>query len=207
MSGAQFCMSIMDESPYRCTWCEGDKVDEHYHDHHWGVPIHDDQRWFEYLTLEGAQAGLSWRTIVHKIPGYHEAFKGFDIEAVAKMSDKELESLRSNPAIIRNKLKIYSTRTNAQQIIKIQKECDSFNQYLWSFVDNKTIHNTFTELNQVPATTDISEKLSKDLKKRGFKFIGSTICYALMQAGGLVNDHLVDCFRYQHIKDLSNHKN
>ncbi len=193
----------MDNSHKKCDWCKGDQADEHYHDNHWGVPIHDDNLWLEYLTLEGAQAGLSWRTIVNKIPGYQKAFYDFDIQKVAGMSDDELEKLRSNPEIIRNKLKIYSTRNNAQQIIKVQKEWGSFDKYMWSFVNNETIHNAFSDLSQVPSNTDISDKLSKDLKKKGFKFIGSTICYALMQASGMVNDHQIDCFRYQQIKKIA----
>lgn len=193
----------MDNLIKKCDWCLGDPADEHYHDNHWGVPIHDDQLWFEYLTLEGAQAGLSWRTIVNKITGYQNAFHNFNIQKVARMSDEELELLRYNPDIIRNKLKIYSTRNNAQQIIKVQKEWGSFDKYMWSFVNGKTIHNTFSELSQVPSNTDISDTLSKDLKKKGFKFVGSTICYALMQASGMVNDHLINCFRYEQIKAMS----
>ncbi len=180
----------------RCTWCLGDKADEHYHDTQWGVPIHDDDLWFEFLTLEGAQAGLSWRTIVNKIEGYQQLFKNFDIVKVSKMTDEELDALLLNPAIIRNRLKVYSTRNNAQQMIKVQQEFGSFNQYIWGFVNHKPIQNKFKSLKNLPATTEISDAMCKDLKKRGFKFIGSTICYALMQASGMVNDHEVGCFRY-----------
>lgn len=183
----------------RCQWCLGDSVDEHYHDTQWGVPIHDDSTWFKYLTLEGAQAGLSWRTIVHKIKGYEKAFYNFDINKVSEMQDEELEKLRENPDIIRNRLKIYSTRNNAQKIIQVQNDFGSFNKYIWKFVNNKTIHNSYTHLSELPATTGISDSMSKDMKKRGFKFVGSTICYALMQAGGLVNDHQIHCFRYKEL--------
>lgn len=181
----------------RCEWCLGDETDEHYHDTQWGVPIHDDNLWFEFLTLEGAQAGLSWRTIVKKITGYQKAFKNFDIIKVSQMSDEELETLLLNPEIIRNRLKVYSTRNNALQMIKVQQEFGSFDKYIWGFVDHKRIQNKFTSLKNIPATTDISDAMCKDLKKRGFKFIGSTICYALMQASGMVNDHETSCFRYE----------
>ena len=183
-------------SKTRCAWCQGDPVDEHYHDTQWGVPIHDDNLWFEFLTLEGAQAGLSWRTIVNRIKAYQDAFKEFDIQKVSVMTDKELEQQLLNKAIIRNRLKVYSTRNNALRMIEVQKEFGSFDDYIWGFVDHKTIQNTFKSQKNLPATTDISDAMSKDMKKRGFKFIGSTICYALMQASGMVNDHEVGCFRY-----------
>ncbi len=181
----------------RCAWCLGDDADIHYHDTQWGVPIHDDNLWFEFITLEGAQAGLSWRTIVKKIKGYQESFKNFDIHAVASMSDAQLDEILKDPKIIRNRLKVYSTRNNAQQMIKVQQEFGSFDSYIWQFVDNKPIQNSFASLKNIPATTEISDAMSKDLKKRGFKFIGSTICYALMQAAGMTNDHEVGCFRHQ----------
>ncbi len=184
----------------RCTWCLGDKADEHYHDTQWGVPIHDDDLWFEFLTLEGAQAGLSWRTIVNKIEGYQQLFKNFDIVKVSQMTDEELDELLLNPAIIRNRLKVYSTRNNALQMIKVQQEFGTFDQYIWGFVNHKPIQNKFKSLKNIPATTEISDAMCKDLKKRGFKFIGSTICYALMQASGMVNDHEVACFRYAECK-------
>jgi len=180
----------------RCTWCQGDPVDENYHDTQWGVPIHDDNLWFEFLTLEGAQAGLSWRTIVNRIKGYQAAFKNFDIQKVSVMTDQELEEQLLNKAIIRNRLKVYSTRNNALCMIEVQKEFGSFDHYIWGFVDHKSIQNNFKSIKNIPAKTAISDAMSKDLKKRGFKFIGSTICYALMQASGMVNDHEVDCFRY-----------
>ena len=182
---------------YRCEWAQGDAADEHYHDTKWGVPVKDDNLWFECLTLEGAQAGLSWRTIVNKIEGYQELFKNFEIDQVAQMTDEELEKILTNPAIIRNRLKVYSTRNNAQQMLKVQDEFGSFNLYIWGFVDHKPIKNNYNRLKDMPATTDISDAMCKDLKKRGFKFIGSTICYALMQASGMVNDHETSCFRYE----------
>lgn len=181
----------------RCSWCLGDETDIHYHDTQWGVPIHDDTLWFEFITLEGAQAGLSWRTIVKKIKGYQELFENFDIKTVANMSDNQLDEILKNPQIIRNRLKVYSTRNNAQQMLRIQKEFGSFDTYIWAFVDNKPIQNNYKNLKDVPATTQISDAMCKDLKKRGFKFVGSTICYALMQASGMINDHLVTCFRHQ----------
>lgn len=186
----------------RCQWCLGDETDEHYHDTQWGVPIQDDNLWFEFLTLEGAQAGLSWRTIVKKITGYQKAFKAFDITKVSQMTDEELDALLLNPEIIRNRLKVYSTRNNALQMIKVQQEQGSFNHYIWGFVNHTTIQNKFTDLKNIPATTDISDAMCKDLKKRGFKFIGSTICYALMQASGMVNDHETGCFRYEECAKL-----
>jgi len=192
----------MDKEIIRCKWPLGDKADENYHDTQWGVPIHDDSLWFEFLTLEGAQAGLSWRTIVNKIKGYQQSFKNFDIKKVAVMTDDELDLLLTNPKIIRNRLKVYSTRNNAQQMLKIQREFGSFDKYIWAFVDHKTIQNQFVSLKDIPATTDISDSMCKDLKKRGFKFIGSTICYALMQASGMVNDHEVSCFRYKQVQNL-----
>ena len=183
----------------RCSWCLGDVADEHYHDTQWGVPIHDDNLWLEFITLEGAQAGLSWRTIVNKIKGYQESFHDFDIHKVAEMADAELDALLLDPKIIRNRLKVYSTRNNAQQMLKVQQEFDSFDQYIWSFVEHKTIHNNIQSLQNIPATTDISDALSKDLKKRGFKFVGSTVIYAHMQATGMVNDHEISCFRYDKV--------
>lgn len=168
-----------------------------YHDHEWGIPVHDDQHLFEMLILEGAQAGLSWETILKKREGYRTAFHQFDPKKVAAMSDDELESLRNNERIIRNKLKIYSARQNAQVFLEIQKEFGSFDVYVWGFVDNKPIVNRWKKFEDVPVTTPESDALSKDLKKRGMKFVGSTIIYAYMQAVGLVNDHLADCIFYK----------
>lgn len=167
-----------------------------YHDQEWGVPVHDDQLLFEMLILEGAQAGLSWETILKRRAGYREAFYNFDVTKVANMSDHELEALCQNDQIIRNRLKIYSVRQNAQAFLKIQKELGSFDAYLWAFVDHAPMIHRFKKLSDIPTFNAISDALSKDLKKRGMKFVGSTIMYAYMQAVGLVQDHIVDCWRY-----------
>lgn len=166
-----------------------------YHDNQWGIPAHDDQHLFEMLILEGAQAGLSWETILKRRQGYRKAFYNFDPHKVAAMSDKELEALRQNPEIIRNRLKIYSTRTNAQIFLKIQKEFGSFAKYLWAYVNNTPLINHPQTLKDVPPKTAISDEISKDLQKRGMSFVGSTIIYAYMQAVGLVNDHIADCWK------------
>ncbi|GMQ57488.1 DNA-3-methyladenine glycosylase I [Vallitalea sediminicola] len=176
---------------------EGQELYAKYHDEEWGVPVHDDQKLFEFIILEGAQAGLSWYTILKRREGYREAFKGFDPELVAKMTDEELEDLRSNEKIIRNKLKIYAARTNAIVFLAIQKEFGSFDTYLWAYMDNKPLVNNFSSMADVPVTTDISDKIAKDLKKRGMKFVGSTIIYAYMQAIGMVDDHGADCWKRQ----------
>jgi DNA-3-methyladenine glycosylase I len=182
----------------RCGWAESaSELDQKYHDEEWGRPVYDDRVWFEFLTLEGAQAGLSWTTILNKRAGYRKAFANFDYRKVAKFSeDKQLE-LKENPEIIRNTLKIRSTVSNAQAFLKVQEEFGSFNEYIWRFVGKKPIINHWQKKSEVPVSTAESDALSKDLKKRGFKFIGTTICYALMQATGLVNDHTVDCFCYR----------
>ncbi len=160
------------------------------------MPVYDDRKLFEMLILEGAQAGLSWETVLKKREGYRKALKNFDVQKCAKMSDTELEALLQNPEIIRNRLKIFSVRKNALAFIEIQKEFGSFSNYLWKFVDNKPIMNNFTSPSQIPAKTEISDKISKDLKKRGMSFVGSTIIYAYMQAVGLVNDHTADCYKF-----------
>ena len=181
----------------RCPW-PGIEHSEYiaYHDEEWGVPVYDDRTLFEFLVLEGAQAGLSWLTILQKREGYRKAFHGFDPKKVADMSNNDLERLKNNPEIIRNRLKIASARKNARVFLKIQQEFGSFSNYLWGFVDHKPIINQFKAMKDVPASTDISEKLSKDLKKRGMSFVGPTIMYAYMQAVGMVNDHLISCHRY-----------
>lgn len=180
--------------------CFGNKANQKfyadYHDNEWGIPKHEDQHLFEMLILEGAQAGLSWETVLKKRDGYHKAFYNFDVQKVANMKDSKIEKLRENPNIIRNRLKIYATRNNAQIFIKIQKEHGSFNQYLWSFTNHQSIKNHFTTFEDVPTCTPISDAISKDLKKRGMKFVGSTIIYAYMQAIGMVHDHLQDCWKY-----------
>ena len=182
----------------RCKWAEGVNLDYiEYHDKEWGVPVHDDKVQFEFLILEGAQAGLSWSTILNKREGYRQAFAGYDVEKVARFTDKRVEKLLTNPAIVRNRLKVNSAVTNAKAFIKVQEEFGSFSKYIWGFVNGKPVQNKFRKDSDIPATSPESDDLSKDLKKRGFKFVGSTIVYAHMQATGLVNDHVVGCFRYK----------
>ncbi len=180
----------------RCKWCGTDPLYVAYHDEHWGVPVHDDSLLFEFLTLEGAQAGLSWITILRKRPGYQRAFHGFDVQRVASMSEEECLTLMSNPEIVRNRLKISSTVSNARAFLDIQQEFGSFDAYLWGFTEGKTIQNAFQSLRDIPAQTPLADQISKDLKKRGFRFVGPTIIYAFMQAVGIVNDHEKGCFRY-----------
>lgn len=180
----------------RCDWVgTGKPFYEDYHDTEWGIPVHDDQKHFEMLLLEGAQAGLSWETILKRREGYRKAFKGFDPNKVAAMTDSELEILLSNPEIIRNRLKIFSARKNAIVFLAIQKEFGSFNQYVWRFVGGEPIINCPKMHKDIPTTSTESDALSKDLKKRGMSFVGSTIMYAYLQATGLINDHVMDCFR------------
>ncbi len=170
-----------------------------YHDTEWGVPVHDDITLFEFLALEGAQAGLAWQTILNKREGYVEAFCGFDPQKVALFTPEDEERLRNNPAIVRNRLKIAATITNARQFLAIQSEFGSFDAYLWRFVDGKPIRNNWKSSRDIPARTKEAETLSKDLKNRGFRFVGPTICYAFMQATGMVNDHTTDCFRHKEL--------
>jgi len=187
---------------HRCDWCVGDPLYEAYHDQEWGVPVYDDQTIFEFLILETFQAGLSWITILRKRENFREALDDFDYKKIARYSEDKLEALLQNPGIIRNKLKVKATVSNAQAFIKIQEEFGSFSKYIWSFVNHKPIQNSVKIYKEAPATTAISDALSKDLKKRGFKFTGSTVVYAHMQATGMVNDHEVDCFRYAEVKSL-----
>jgi DNA-3-methyladenine glycosylase I len=180
----------------RCPWAESaDATMLAYHDTEWGLPQHDDRALFELLTLEGAQAGLSWRTVLVRRDAYREAYHGFDIERVAAMTDTELEKLLADSPLIRNRLKIFSTRENARAALAAIARHGSLDRYLWSFVDHQPIRNGWTERSQVPATTPVSDAMSKALKKAGFRFVGSTICYAFMQATGMVDDHLASCFR------------
>ncbi len=182
----------------RCKWAEGVGLNYiEYHDTEWGVPVHDDRTQFEFLILEGAQAGLSWSTILNKRDGYREAFAEFDVEKVARFTKKRVEKLLLDPSIVRNRLKVESTVSNAKAFIAVQEEFSSFSDYIWGFVDGRTIQNKFKKDSDIPATSTESDALSKDLKKRGFKFVGSTIMYAHMQATGLVNDHVVGCFRHK----------
>lgn len=180
----------------RCTWPTNDLAIR-YHDEEWGVPLHDDKRLFEFLILEGAQAGLSWDTILRKRENYREAFDGFDVNKVARYTDNKIEKLLQNDGIIRNRLKVASAVSNAKAFLKVQKEFGTFDKFIWSFVDGKPVVNKWKESSQIPATSDVSDAISKDLKKRGFNFVGSTIMYAHMQATGMVNDHLTSCFRYK----------
>jgi DNA-3-methyladenine glycosylase I len=181
----------------RCEWAHGSALLIHYHDAEWGVPVHDDRLLFEALTLEGAQAGLSWATILNKREGYRQAFDDFDIQTVALYSAEKVESLLQNPAIIRNKLKVNATVINAQRILTVQSEYGSFDAFIWSFVDGKPINNQWQQHSDIPTTSVISDWMSKTLKKHGFQFIGSTTCYAFMQAVGMVNDHTKNCFRHE----------
>lgn len=184
----------------KCTWALSSPSEQQYHDLEWGVPVHDDRLLFEFLILEGAQAGLSWSTILNKRAGYRLAFDNFDAERIAGYDAEKINSLLINPEIVRNKLKINAAIVNAQAFLKIQQAFGSFDSYIWQFVDNRPQHNAWKNAAEIPASTPISELMSKDLKKRGFKFVGSTICYAYMQATGMVNDHTIDCFRHAEIK-------
>jgi len=177
----------------RCAWCGDDPLYVKYHDEEWGVPLHDDHRLFEMLTLEGAQAGLSWITVLRKRENYRQAFDQFDPRRVAAYGEDKVAELLANPGLIRNRLKIQSTIKNANGVLALQKEFGSLDRYLWSFVDGKPIQNAWAARGDVPASTALSDKMSKELKKRGFGFVGSTICYAFMQATGMVNDHVADC--------------
>ncbi len=182
--------------PVRCAWAGGELA-VRYHDNEWGVPVHDDRTLFEFLILEGAQAGLSWNTILNKRENYRKAFDGFDPKRVARYDRRKIERLLRDPGIVRNKLKIASTIANAQAFLRVQKEFGSFDRYIWQFVGGKPRVNSPKSMKQVHARTPESDAMSKDLKKRGFNFVGSTICYAFMQAVGMVNDHVVVCFRYR----------
>lgn len=181
---------------HRCGWCEGDPLYEAYHDLEWGVPLKNDESLFEFLVLETFQAGLSWITILRKRENFRAAFDGFNVTKIARYQESKIQELLNNEGIIRNKLKIRSAVTNAQAFIKIQKEFGSFSSYIWDFVDGQPIKNKVQNYKEAPANTPISDIISKDLKKRGFKFVGSTVLYAFMQATGMVNDHEVNCFRY-----------
>lgn len=188
------------ETLKRCAWA-GNQLDAYkaYHDTEWGVPVYDDKKLFEFLILEGAQAGLSWLTVLKRREGYRKAFADFDVDKVARFDAKKVEELMQDTGIIRNRLKIKAAISNAKVFIAIQKEKGSFSKYMWDFVDGKPIQNEFRSMTEVPATTSLSDTISKDLKKRGMKFVGSTIIYAHMQAIGMVNDHTTDCFRHKQL--------
>jgi DNA-3-methyladenine glycosylase I len=192
-------MSI-DKELFRCPWCLKFDLYIRYHDEEWGVPVHDDRIHFEFLILEGAQAGLSWATILKKREGYRKAFAEFDPVKVARFSEKKLERLLLDPGIVRNRLKVYAAKNNAERFLEVQKEFGSFDNYIWGFVKHKPIVNAWKALKQIPATTKESDALSKDLIKRGFKFTGSTVVYSHMQACGLVNDHLAQCWRHKKVR-------
>jgi DNA-3-methyladenine glycosylase I len=187
---------------FRCPW--GDKPEEMtvYHDLEWGVPVHDDRRLFEFLVLESAQAGLSWLTILRRREGYRKAFAGFDPEKVAVFDTATQETLRQDPGIIRNRLKIASAVNNARRFLEVRDAFGSFSAYLWDFVNGRPVQNEWAEMSRVPATSPVSDALAKDMKSRGFTFVGSTILYAYMQATGMVNDHLTSCFRYEEVRAL-----
>ncbi len=188
----------MPKAVTRCKWAEGVSLEYiEYHDKEWGVPVRDDRTQFEFLVLESAQAGLSWSTVLNKRDGYRKAFADFDPEKVARFTEKRIEKLLTNPAIIRNRLKVRSAVTNAKAFLDVQQEFGTFSDYIWGFVDGQPMQNRFKRDCDIPATSPVSDALSKDMKKRGFKFVGSTIMYAHMQATGLVNDHVVGCFRHR----------
>ncbi len=189
-----------EQTPIRCSWCEGNDLYIRYHDEEWGVPVHDDIRHFEFLVLESAQAGLSWLTILKKREAYRRAYRGFDPRTVSRFGSKDRERLLHDAGIVRNRLKIESSICNAGRFLEVQQEFGSFDSYLWAFVDGRPIVNSRRTLEEIPAKTELSDTISKDLKARGFRFIGSTIMYSHLQAVGLVNDHLVSCFRYQQLK-------
>ncbi|WP_167613264.1 DNA-3-methyladenine glycosylase I [Maribellus sediminis] len=184
----------------RCNWSTSNELMIKYHDEEWGAPLHDDQKLFEFFVLEGFQAGLSWQIVLNKRENFRRAFDHFDPEVVARYDDKKLEELVEDKSIIRNKQKIAACVNNAQRFLEIQKEFGSFDRYIWGFVDHKPIINKFKSLKELPAKTELSDRISADLKKRGFKFVGSTVIYAHMQATGMVNDHLVHCFRYREVQ-------
>jgi DNA-3-methyladenine glycosylase I len=180
-----------------CTWPGNDELMLRYHNEEWGVPLHDDPKIFEFMVLDAFQAGLSWKTILYKRANFRKAFAGFDVKKVAKFNEEKLEELMQDAGIIRNRLKIKATITNAQKFLEVQKEFGTFDKYIWQFVNHKPIVNVWKETKQVPAKTAESDAMSKDLQARGFKFVGSTICYAFMQAAGMINDHLVGCERHR----------
>jgi DNA-3-methyladenine glycosylase I len=189
--------------PKRCTWCGNDPLYVKYHDEEWGVPVTDDQTLFEFITLEGAQAGLAWITVLRKREGYRALFDNFDANKIARYTDKKLDKLLLDPQIIRNRLKVYGARKNAKAFLNVQQDEGSFSEYMWGFVDGKPIANTWKSMSDIPATSPLSDTISKDMKKRGFTFVGSTIIYAHMQACGMVNDHIFECFRHRECKRLA----
>ncbi len=188
-----------DDRP-RCAWMGDDALMLRYHDEEWGVPVHDDRRWFEFLVLDAFQAGLSWRTVLHKREAFGRVFYGFDPQKVARMPDKAVAQALQDKAIIRNRLKVQATVKNAREFLRLQEEKGSFDDFIWSFTDGRTIHNAWKRMDQIPASGPLSDRVSKALKAEGFSFVGTTICYSLLQAAGVVNDHLVQCFRYDELR-------
>ncbi len=186
----------------RCPWPSNDPLMIEYHDKEWGVPLHDDQKLYEFMVLDAFQAGLSWRTILYKRENLRKAFSQFNCSKVARYDEAKVEKLLQDSGIIRNRLKVQSAITNARQILRIQKEGGSFDEYIWSLAGARTVHNGYRTVAEVPSRTAVSDAMSRELKKQGFQFVGSTICYAFMQAAGMVNDHLVSCFRYKQIRGL-----
>ncbi|MBX2881360.1 MAG: DNA-3-methyladenine glycosylase I [Granulosicoccus sp.] len=184
----------------RCEWCVGSELYESYHDLEWGVPCHDSKELFEMINLEGAQAGLSWITILKKREGYRKLFSGFDPDKIARFNDAKLDKISSDPAIVRHRQKVEAVRTNARSLLIMRSNGEEFADFIWSYVNHRAIQNRFKRLSDVPSSTDVSALMSRDLKKRGFKFVGPTTCYAFMQAAGLVNDHMVSCPRYREIR-------
>jgi len=183
----------------RCAWPGDDQQMRRYHDEEWGVPVRDDRKWFEYLVLDAFQAGLSWRTVLHRREGFRKVFRDFDPGRVARLTQKQVDAACVNPAIIRNRLKIEATVRNARVFLEVQERHGSFDAFIWSFTDGEVIHNRWTGVEQLPASTPLSDSVSRSLKQAGFSFVGSTICYAFLQAGGIVNDHMVHCFRHREL--------
>ena len=194
----------MNEILPRCAWPADDPLMQRYHDEEWGVPLHDDRKLFEFMVLDAFQAGLSWKTVLHKRENFRKAFDNFDPAIIASYDEAKYESLLADAGIIRNRAKIRATISNAQLFLEVQKEFGTFDSYIWSFTGHKPIVNAWKSLSDLPAKTDLSDKMSKDLSGRGFKFVGSTICYAFMQAAGMVNDHVVGCFRYNDPRQKTN---
>jgi DNA-3-methyladenine glycosylase I len=190
---------MMDDHKPRCGWPGDDQLMRRYHDEEWGVPVHDDRTWFEYLVLDAFQAGLSWKTVLHRREGFRTVFRDFDPARVARLTQKQIEAACSNPAIIRNRLKIQAAVCNAQAFLAMQERHGSFDEFIWSFTGGEVIRNAWTDLRQLPAMTPLSDDVSRSLKQAGFSFVGSTICYAFLQAGGIVNDHLLHCFRHREL--------
>ena len=193
-------MAIDSDGKSRCSWMGDDVQMLRYHDDEWGVPVHEDRKWFEFMVLDAFQAGLSWRTVLHKREAFRRVFHNFDPQKVARMPDKAVGQALQDKAIIRNRLKIQATVRNAREFLRLQEQKGSFDAFIWSFTDGLTIHNAWERLDRIPASSPLSDKVSKALKTEGFSFVGTTICYSLLQAAGVINDHLVQCFRYQELK-------